>query len=1013
VSLTVSAALASGLSAAAAPATGAAPGAGATGDFNGDGKTDLVTANSTANTVSVLLGNGDGTFRAKVDYNVGTQPVSVAVGDFNGDGKTDIAVANQSAKTVSVLLGNGDGTFQAGTSISTGTDIPTNVQTVDWNQDGKVDLLVVSSYTGGNGSSCSCLGSGNVFVFYGNGDGTFYRSSTNLSGTANYALMADSNGDGNLDLLVMTYAGVYFYQGAGGGTLGSGYSYTSGSYSPSMMAAGDLNGDGILDVVTTDSTGAVDVFIGNGDGSFRNYVKYAAGTSPLQVAIGDINGDGKLDVVSANSGSNTISVLFGTGDGRLLAQETYPTGSSPYWVASGDWNGDSRTDLAIANNSGNSVSIYLGVLTPVLSVSSTHIGNFNFGTTGTYTLTVSNLGPGVTAGTVTLVDTLPSGLTAAASMGGTGWSCNSATQTCTRSDALAAGASYAPVTLVVNAALGAVSPAVNMVSVSGGGAVSGSGSDSTIINSGPPYPALIAPANQATGIPVDATLSWSASAGATSYDVYLGTTNPPPFVVSVTGTSYSAALSAGQTYYWQVAAKNSGGSNPSAIWSFTSQVIGLYFYPVAPCRLVDTRGTAAGFNGIQPFSGPSIASGATLTIPVQSAIEAGTNTTPAPCGTIPSAAQAYSLNITVVPHSGGAVDYVSLWPSGSSQPFVSTLDDPEGLIVANAAIVPAGSPSGGISVYNAGPSAADVIIDMNGYFAPATSLQFYPMAPCRLADTRGLAAGFNGIAPFAGPSITAGQTLTIPVQLPAEAGDDTEPAPCGVIPSTAQAYSLNLTVVPHAEGAVDYVTLWPSGSTKPFVSTLNDPEGLIVANAAVVPAGSPSGGISVYNAGPSTTDVVIDMNGYFAPPATSLQFYSIAPCRLVDTRGAAAGFNGIAPFSGPSIAAGGTLTIPVQSAAEASANTAPAPCGTIPSTAQAYSINVTVVPHEGGAVDYVSLWPSGSAQPFVSTLNDPEGLIVANAAIVPAGASSGGVSLFNAGPSIADVIIDMNGYFAP
>ena len=596
-SLTVSSALASGRSAAAAPSAGAGPHAVATGDFNGDGKTDLVTANSTANTATVLLGNGDGTFCAKVDYSVGTQPVSVAVGDFNGDGKTDIAVANQSAKTVSVLQGNGDGTFQAATSISTGTDVPTSVQTVDWNQDGKVDLLVVSSFTGGNGSDCSCLGSGSVFVFYGNGDGTFTRSATNLGpGDANYAVVADFNGDGKPDLLALSYAGLYFYAGNGDGTVASSSNYGSTSYSPSMIAAGDLNGDGILDVVSTDASGAVDVLLRNGDGSFRNYVSYPAGASPLQVVIGDINGDGRLDVVSANSGSNTISVLFGTGDGRLLAQETYPTGSSPSWVALGDWNGDSRTDLAIANSSGNSVSIYLGVLTPVLSVSSTHIGNFNLGATGTYTLTVSNLGPGVTEGLVTLMDTLPSGLTLA-SMGGTGWTCNSATLSCTRSDALAAGASYAPVTLAVNAALNTISPAVNMVSVSGGGAVGGSGSDSTIINSGPPYPTLIAPADQATGVPVGAALSWSASAGATSYDVYLGTTTPPPFVVNVTGTSYSPALLANQTYYWQVAARNSGGSNPSAIRSFTSQAVGLYFYPVTPCRLVDTRGTAAGSTG--------------------------------------------------------------------------------------------------------------------------------------------------------------------------------------------------------------------------------------------------------------------------------------------------------------------------------------------------------------------------------------------------------------------------------
>ncbi len=443
---------------------------------------------------------------------------------------------------------------------------------------------------------------------------------------------------------------------------------------------------------------------------------------------------------------------------------------------------------------------------------------------------------------------------------------------------------------------------------------------------------------------------------------------------------------------------------------------GLEFYPMTPCRLVDTRGAAAGFNGIAPFSGPSIAAGETITIPVQSAAEAIANTEPAPCGVIPSTAQAYSFNLTVVPHSegaantGGAVDYVSLWAAGATQPYVATLDDPEGLIVDNAAIVPAGSSSGGINVYNFGPTTTDIVIDMNGYFAPpATGLQFFPVTPCRLVDTRGAAANFNGIAPFSGPSLAAQGTMTIPVQSAAEALADTTPAPCGAIPSTAQAYSFNLTVVPH-DGAVDYVTLWPSGLAKPFVATLDDPQGEIVDNAAIVPAGTSSGGVNVYNSGPSAADIVIDMNGYFATP-TSLQFYPVAPCRLVDTRGAAAGFNGIAPFSGPSIPSESTVTIPVQSAAEALANTMPAPCGVIPSTAQAYSFNLTVVPHDG-AVDYVTLWPSGLARPFVATLDDPQGQIVDNAAMVPAG-TSGGVNVYNSGPTATDIVIDMNGYFAP
>ena len=539
----------------------------------------------------------------------------------------------------------------------------------------------------------------------------------------------------------------------------------------------------------------------------------------------------------------------------------------------------------------------------------------------------------------------------------------------------------------------------------------------TVASGAVPAPTLLSPLSGAVGVSLTPSLNWDAGVGATSYDVYLGTSSPPPFVVNTTATTYSpAALEPNTTYYWYIVAINSSGTAASATWSFTTTqgtVGALQFYPVAPCRLVDTRGAAAGFNGIAPFSGPSIAAKGILTIPVQSAAEASADTTPAPCGVIPSTAQAYSLNLTVVPHAKGAVDYISLWASGATQPFVATLDDPQGAIVSNAAIVLAGAQDGGISVYNAGPATTDVIIDMDGYFAPPTTgLQFFPINPCRLVDTRGAYGGFNGIEPFSGPSLAAGETLTIPVQSAAEASADTEPAPCGVISSTAQAYSFNLTVVP--QGAVDYISLWPAGLAKPYVATLNDPESLIVANAAIVPAGSPSGGVSVYNDGPAATDVILDMNGYFAA-STALEFYPVAPCRLVDTRGAAAGFNGIEPFSGPSLAAGGTLTIPVQSAAEAAANTTPAPCGVIPAAAQAYSINLTVVPlaSPGGGVDYVSLWPSGSTRPFVATLNDPEGVIVSNAAIVPAGSPSGGVSVYNVGPSATNIIIDMNGYFAP
>ncbi len=176
--------------------------------------------------------------------------------------------------------------------------------------------------------------------------------------------------------------------------------------------------------------------------------------------------------------------------------------------------------------------------------------------------------------------------------------------------------------------------------------------------------------------------------------------------------------------YWQPSQAERGAVPQLQFSANAVSTNALTFVAITPCRLVDTRGGA--FNGMSPFSGPSIASKGTITIPVQSPAEAAANTAPAPCGVIPSIAEAYSFNLTVVPVAGGAVDYVTIWPAGSTQPVVATLDDPQGAIVSNAAIVPAGpsaSPGyGGVSVYNDGPATTNVVIDMNGYYAAPTDL---------------------------------------------------------------------------------------------------------------------------------------------------------------------------------------------------------------------------------------------------------------------------------------------------
>jgi len=284
---------------------GSGPQSVAVGDFNGDGKPDLAVVNSYSNNVSILLGNGDGTFQIHVDYPTGAQPGSVAIGDFNGDGKLDLAVVNSYSNNVSVLLGNGNGTFQPAVSYGTGSGTgPAFVAVGDFNHDGKLDLAVANS------------NSSNVSVLLGNGDGTFQTAvNYDVGGAPTSIAVGDFNHDGKLDLAVAvpvpgpsTYVSVLL--GNGDGTFQTAVNYNA-PYAPDAVAVGDFNGDGNLDLVVGNRSSNISVFLGNGDGTFRTAVNYSAGYNPSSVAVGDFNNDGTLDLAVANSGSSTtVTVLL-------------------------------------------------------------------------------------------------------------------------------------------------------------------------------------------------------------------------------------------------------------------------------------------------------------------------------------------------------------------------------------------------------------------------------------------------------------------------------------------------------------------------------------------------------------------------------------------------------------------------------------------------------------------------------------------------------------------------------
>ena len=291
------------------------------------------------------------------------------------------------------------------------------------------------------------------------------------------------------------------------------------------------------------------------------------------------------------------------------------------------------------------------------------------------------------------------------------------------------------------------------------------------------------------------------------------------------------------------------------------------------------------------------------------------------------------------------------------------MNSPDGRTKANAAIVPAGTSSGSVSVYVS--DTTNVILDIDGYFATSGSstLEFYPLTPCRVVDTRGPDGDLGG------PYLQGQQVRNFPVL----------ESDCQ-IPSSAAAYSLNFTVLPKGS-RLGYLTVWPVGETQPSVSTLNDPTGTNVANAALVPAGT-GGAIATYVT--DDTDLLIDVDGYFAPAGSGgLSFYALTPCRVLDTR------SGGGLFSGE-------LTIPVQTS----------PCGP-PSTAQGYVFNATALPH--GALNFLTLWPDSEPQPTVSTLNAKDGATTSNMAIVPN--VDGKTDAWAQGTT--QLILDISGYFAP
>ena len=377
-------------------------------DVNGDGKPDLVVANicltsqaqlcSTGfvnGAVSVLLGNGDGTFRTAVTYDSkGLYALAATVADVNGDGKPDILVANRGCQrfcgngTVAVLLGNGDGTFQPAVTYNSGDGDAWSVAVADVNSDGRLDLVVANNLS-------SAVG-----VLLGNGDGTFQSAVSYPTGAQGgmWVAIADVNGDKKMDLLVAAASGaVGVLMGNGDGTFQPAVDYAAGGSQAISVTVADVNGDGKPDLLVANYIpgGSIGVLLGNGDGTFQPAVTYASGgNQPASIAVADVNSDGKLDMIVANL-SFSVDVLLGNGDGTFQGALYYNSGGAyPDFVAAADLNADGLADIVAANMGGTNISVGEGSVGVLLN-------NSTFSKFTTATTILSSLNPSVYGQAVT------------------------------------------------------------------------------------------------------------------------------------------------------------------------------------------------------------------------------------------------------------------------------------------------------------------------------------------------------------------------------------------------------------------------------------------------------------------------------------------------------------------------------------------------------------------------------------------------------------------------------------
>ncbi|CAF4050650.1 unnamed protein product, partial [Adineta steineri] len=350
-------------------------------DFNKDNKLDVVVTNFDQDNIIVLLGKeGDGLFASELIYStgIGSNPKTLAIAQLTNDEYLDVIVTNSGTDSLGLFYGFSYIVFTSAKACESGENsTPTSVAIGDFNNDGHLDLV------------STLLGSSEVCVFFGYGNGTFSSMMiySQIPASSPWSVaVGDFNNDNQQDLTIANWGidSIGVLLGYGNGSFSTPILYSTGlGTRPISIAIGDFNNDNQQDITVANAGGgSIGLFFGYGNGSFENVILLSTGNAshPSSVTIADMNNDNQLDIIVANEGIDAIGIFFGYGNGSFTKQLLVSCGdhSSPWYAIAGDFNQDGRLDLATANYATSSIGVFYGY------------GNGSFGNLTTYSTGINS-----------------------------------------------------------------------------------------------------------------------------------------------------------------------------------------------------------------------------------------------------------------------------------------------------------------------------------------------------------------------------------------------------------------------------------------------------------------------------------------------------------------------------------------------------------------------------------------------------------------------------------------------